>query len=74
MLELIERLRARRGAAVVMVTHLVEDGLERADRALLLDRDHDVALAATAARDARAAPAFAQHLRPLRRRAAEATP
>jgi zinc transport system ATP-binding protein len=44
-LELIERLRARRGAAVVMVTHLVEDGLERADRALLLDRDHQVALA-----------------------------
>jgi zinc transport system ATP-binding protein len=47
-LELIERLRARRGAAVVMVTHLVEDGLERADRALLLDRDHRVALALAA--------------------------
>ena len=47
-LELIERLRAKRGAAVVMVTHLVEDGLERADRALLLDRDHGVALPATA--------------------------
>jgi zinc transport system ATP-binding protein len=45
-LELIERLRAKRGAAVVMVTHLVEDGLERADRALLLDRDHGVALPA----------------------------
>jgi manganese/zinc/iron transport system ATP- binding protein len=44
-LELIEWLRARRGAAVVMVTHLVEDGLERANRALLLDRDHQVALA-----------------------------
>jgi len=48
-LELIERLRAKRGAAVVMVTHLVEDGLERADRALLLDRDHGVALSSTAA-------------------------
>ena len=40
-----------------MVTHLVEDGLERADRALLLDRDHDVALAATARRCA-TRPAF----------------
>ena len=58
-LGLIERLRARRGAAVVMVTHLVEDGLERADRALLLDRDHQVALAATP-RELRDAPAFAQ--------------
>ncbi len=58
-LALIERLRARRGAAVVMVTHLVEDGLERADRALLLDRDHEVALVATP-RELRAAPAFAQ--------------
>lgn len=48
-LALIERLRERRGAAVVMVTHLVEDGLERADHALLLDRDHGIALAATAA-------------------------
>jgi zinc transport system ATP-binding protein len=45
-MELIAALRARRDAAVVMVTHLVEDGLERADRALLLDRDHHVALAA----------------------------
>ena len=45
-MELIGGLRARRDAAVVMVTHLVEDGLERADRALLLDRDHHVALAA----------------------------
>jgi ABC-type Mn2+/Zn2+ transport system ATPase subunit len=56
-LELIERLRARRGAGVVMVTHLVEDGLERADRAMLLDRDHEVALAAPA-RDLRATPEF----------------
>jgi manganese/iron transport system ATP-binding protein len=58
-LSLIDRLRARRGAGVVMVTHLVEDGLERADRALLLDRDREVALADTP--DAlRATPAFAQ--------------
>ncbi len=56
-LELIERLRSRRGAAVVMVTHLVEDGLERADRALLLDRDHEVALALPA-RELHAAPEF----------------
>jgi len=56
-LELIERLRAKRGAAVVMVTHLVEDGLERADRALLLDRDHGVALSASAA-GMRALPEF----------------
>ena len=59
-LNLIERLRARRGAAVVMVTHLVEDGLERADRALLLDRDHGVALA-TPAKEMHAAPEF-QHI------------
>jgi zinc transport system ATP-binding protein len=56
-LELIQRLRQVRGAAVVMVTHLVEDGLERADHALLLDRDHKVAFAATAAA-MRSAPAF----------------
>jgi zinc transport system ATP-binding protein len=56
-LGLIEHLRGRRGAAVVMVTHLVEDGLERADHALLLDRDHRVALPATAAA-MRSAPEF----------------
>jgi ABC-type Mn2+/Zn2+ transport system ATPase subunit len=56
-LDLIQRLRERRGAAVVMVTHLVEDGLERADHALLLDRDHRVAFAATAAA-MRSAPDF----------------
>src|SRR5579863_1931786 len=56
-LGLIEHLRERRGAAVVMVTHLVEDGLERADHALLLDRDHRVALAATATA-MRSAPEF----------------
>jgi ABC-type Mn2+/Zn2+ transport system ATPase subunit len=59
-LSLVERLRAKRGAAVVMVTHLVEDGLERADNALLLDRDHDVALA-TGARRMRDEAAF-QHI------------
>jgi ABC-type Mn2+/Zn2+ transport system ATPase subunit len=59
-LALIEKLRARRGAAVMMVTHLVEDGLERADHALLLDRDHDVALAMPA-RELRQAPEF-QHI------------
>jgi ABC-type Mn2+/Zn2+ transport system ATPase subunit len=55
-LALVEKLREGRsggsgpsGAAVVMVTHLVEDALERADHALLLDRDHDVALATPAA-------------------------
>jgi len=56
-LELTEQLRAKRGAAVVMVTHLVEDGLERADHALLLDRDHGVALPAAAA-GVRALPEF----------------
>jgi manganese/zinc/iron transport system ATP- binding protein len=59
-LALIEKLRAKRGAAVVMVTHLVDDALERADHALLLDRDHGVALAARAA-DMRVTPAF-QHV------------
>jgi peptide/nickel transport system ATP-binding protein len=59
-LGLIEKLRARRGAAVIMVTHLVGDALDRADHALLLDRDHDVALAASPD-DMRAAPAF-QHV------------
>jgi ABC-type Mn2+/Zn2+ transport system ATPase subunit len=56
-LALIERLRERRGAGIVMVTHLVEDGLERADQALLLDRDHQVALAVPA-RTLHAAPEF----------------
>ena len=60
-LGLIEKLRARgKGAAVVMVTHLVEDALERADHALLLDRDHDVALATSAA-EMHDAPQF-QHV------------
>jgi zinc transport system ATP-binding protein len=72
-LGLIERLRARRGAAVVMVTHLVEDGLERADHALLLDRDHRVAFAASATA-MRSAPEF-EHIyaRFVGRRAGERT-
>jgi hypothetical protein len=55
-----------------MVTHLVEDGLERADHALLLDRDHRVAFAATAAA-MRSAPEF-EHIyaRFVGRRAEEA--
>jgi ABC-type Mn2+/Zn2+ transport system ATPase subunit len=57
-LALIEKVRAR--AAVIMVTHLVGDALDRADHALLLDRDHDVALAARPD-DMRVAPAF-QHV------------
>ena len=72
-LSLIERLRARRGAAVVMVTHLVEDGLERADRALLLDRDHEVALAGTPSA-LRAMPAFAQIYGRFVGRSAERSP
>jgi zinc transport system ATP-binding protein len=46
-LELASELGRRGGAAVVMVTHLVEEGLARADRALLLDRDGGLALAGT---------------------------
>ncbi len=72
-LELIEKLRAKRGAAVVMVTHLVEDGLERADRALLLDRDHGVARAATAA-EVRALPEFARVYGRFVARGGEASP
>ena len=49
-LALIEKLRVRRsGAAVMMVTHLVVDALERADHALPIDRDHGIALATPAA-------------------------
>jgi ABC-type Mn2+/Zn2+ transport system ATPase subunit len=56
-IELIGDLRIQRGAAVVMVTHLVEDGFERADRILLLDRDHGVALAGSPSH-VRTSPAF----------------
>jgi zinc transport system ATP-binding protein len=72
-LALIERLRARRGAAVIMVTHLVGDALDRADRALLLDRDHHVALATTA-HDMREAPAFLHVYGSFVPRGAHATP
>jgi zinc transport system ATP-binding protein len=71
-MELISALRTRHDAAVVMVTHLVEDGLERADCALLLDRDHDTALAASAS-ELRASPAFA-HLYGRALARAEVTP
>jgi zinc transport system ATP-binding protein len=43
-LKLASSLGERRGAAVVMITHVVEDALARADQVLLLDRDHAVAL------------------------------
>jgi zinc transport system ATP-binding protein len=43
-LELLSSLRARRGATIVMITHMVQDALARADQVLLLDRDHEVAL------------------------------
>jgi ABC-type cobalamin/Fe3+-siderophores transport system ATPase subunit len=59
-LALIEQMRGKRGAAIVMVTHLVEDGLKRADRALLLDRDHGVVIEAPAA-EMRSDPAFRRH-------------
>src|SRR6185436_5704419 len=72
-LELTEQLRAKRGAAVVMVTHLVEDGLERADHALLLDRDHGVAVQATAA-GMRALPEFARVYGRFVARGGEASP
>jgi len=43
-LALISTLHADARAGVIMITHLIEDGLARADRALLLDRDHAIAL------------------------------
>ncbi|MBC8132966.1 MAG: ATP-binding cassette domain-containing protein [Deltaproteobacteria bacterium] len=43
-LDLVSALSERRGAAVIMITHMVEDGLARADHVLLLDRDHGVAV------------------------------
>ena len=59
-LALIGKLRARRGAAILMVTHLVGEALALADQALLLEREHGVALA-TSARQMRDTPAF-QHV------------
>ena len=72
-LELIAQLHQPRNAAVVMVTHLVEDGLERADQALLLDRDHGVALAGPPD-GLRAAPAFQRIYGSARPRAEVAAP
>ena len=46
-LELVSGLGARTGAAVVMITHVVDEGLRRANHVLLLDRDHGVAVAGT---------------------------
>jgi zinc transport system ATP-binding protein len=43
-LELVGGLAERRGATVVMITHMLEDGLERADQVMFLDRDHGVAV------------------------------
>jgi zinc transport system ATP-binding protein len=43
-LKLASALGMRRGAGVVMITHMVEDGLARADQVLLLDRDQGVAI------------------------------
>jgi len=63
-LTLIAALGARRAAGIVMITHLVEDGLERADHALLLDRDHAVARAGTA-REIAAAPELQRLYGPL---------
>jgi zinc transport system ATP-binding protein len=53
-LELVSALVTRTGASVVMITHVVEDGLRRADRVLLLDRDHQVAEVGTPAEIAHA--------------------
>ena len=43
-LALVSALAEKRGATVVMITHMLDDGLERADQVLLLDRDHAVAI------------------------------
>lgn len=58
-LDLVASLRVSRGATVVMVTHLLDAGLARADRAMLLDADHRVALTGTPAEIRRSA-AFAR--------------
>jgi ABC-type Mn2+/Zn2+ transport system ATPase subunit len=63
-LGLISALRDQRGAAIVMITHLVDDGLSRADRALLLDRDHGTTLAGSAA-EVRTAPELLRLYSPL---------
>ena len=67
-LDLISALRDQRGAAIVMITHLVDDGLARADRALLLDRDHGTTLAGPAA-EVRGAPELLRLYSPLHGRA-----
>jgi iron complex transport system ATP-binding protein len=72
-LDLISALRDQRGAAIVMITHLVDDGLARADRALLLDRDHGTTLAGPAA-EVRGAPELLRLYSPLHGRASEHQP
>jgi zinc transport system ATP-binding protein len=69
-LDLISALRDQRGATVLMITHLVDDCLLRADRALLLDRDHGTVLAGTAA-EVRDAPELRRLYGPLYARANE---
>jgi ABC-type Mn2+/Zn2+ transport system ATPase subunit len=80
-LQLTEQLRAKRGAAVVMVTHLVEDGLERADHALLLESATTAWRWPTTRRRARAAREFERSTaassaaaRPARERRSSAAP
>ena len=63
-LGLISALRDQRGASIVMITHLVDDGLSRADRALLLDRDHGTTLVGPAA-EVRSAPELLRLYSPL---------
>jgi len=63
-LNLASALGERRDAAVVMITHLVEDGLSRADHVLLLDREHGVAAVGTPAEIART-PALQRLYGPL---------
>jgi zinc transport system ATP-binding protein len=63
-LELLSGLRARRGATIVMITHLVQDGLARADQVLLLDREHEIALSGPPQEIARA-PALQRLYGPL---------
>ena len=68
-LDLISALRHQRGAGVLMITHLVDDGLTRADRVLLLDREHQTVLAGTAD-EVRDAPEMRRLYGPLHARKA----
>jgi hypothetical protein len=57
----------------MMITHLVDEGLRRANRVLLLDRDHGVALVGTPAEIA-SAPALQRMYSPLGTGGAPAAP